>query len=192
MASLKAHLFSQFATEGFNLLIEDLQGKYKPKKGRRFNHNNITYEVGRPAFKEGVLEFEISSKIPQDELKSNKDMKSYFSDIKKIVNSEKKKPISIEMENIVWDSKKETEKERDYVKLLYQYKLNDLYNEEEVSKRYDAMVNRKSKEKLPEISGIFTNQGKLVLNLVRENVQKIANKHIDSLINANKKVKASL
>ncbi|GIS85259.1 MAG: hypothetical protein CM1200mP16_15590 [Nitrospina sp.] len=33
------------------------------------------------------------------------------------------------MENIVWDSKKETEKKRDYVKLLYKFSLDDLFDD---------------------------------------------------------------
>ena len=111
MSTLRGLLFSQYASEGLANLVVELQKKYKPKRGRRFNHGNITYEIGRPILKDNILEFEISSKIPQDELKSNKDMKTYFTQIKKILNSEKMKPVSIEMENIIWDSKKETEKE---------------------------------------------------------------------------------
>ena len=72
------------------------------------------------------MQFEISSKIPQDELKDHKDMKGYFAKIKKLASRFKNKPVSIEMENIVLDTKKNTEKERDYVKLLYSYPLNDL------------------------------------------------------------------
>ena len=140
MANLKGILFSQYAGEGLNHLIEELQNKYKPKKGRRFHHNNITYEISRPELNENCLEFEISSKIPQDELPTDKDMQNYFREIKKIVNSKKKKPLSIEMDNIIWDSKKETEKEREYVKLLYSYPLEDLYDDQEVVKRSQAFA----------------------------------------------------
>ena len=119
-------------------------------------------------------------------------MKSYFTQIRKILNSEKSKPFSIEMENIIWDSKKENEKERDYVKLLYQISLNDLYDEKEVMKRYEDINQEGSKENLPNIPGIHTQQGKLVLVLVRENMQSIGRDHVNSLLNANKKVKASI
>ena len=81
MASLKGIMFSQYAGEGLNLLVEELQSTYQPKKGRRFHHNNITYEVSRPVLQDNTLEFEISSKIPQDELKTEKEMQSYFQDI---------------------------------------------------------------------------------------------------------------
>ena len=192
MANLKGILFGQFASEGFNLLVKDMQGKYKPKKGRRFHHNNITYEIGRPILKEKNIEFEISSKIPEDELKSTKEMKSYFNSIKKVLNKEKYKPLSVEMENIIWDSKKDTEKERDYVKLIYQYSLNDLYDDDELVKRYEAFKKGEYSEEVPDIPGIFTLQGRLVLLMVRETMQKLGKENISTLINANKQVKSAL
>ena len=81
MSSLKGLLFTQYANDGLSALITELQKKYKPKKGRRFNHSNITYEIGRPMLKQDVVEFEISSKIPQDELKDNKGMQAYFESV---------------------------------------------------------------------------------------------------------------
>ncbi len=192
MANLKGILFSQFASEGFNLLVKEMQDKYKPKKGRRFHHNNITYEIGRPVLKDNNIEFEISSKIPEDELNGSKEMKSYFNSIKKVVNQEKCKPLSIEMENIIWDSKKDTEKERDYVKLIYQYSLNDLFDDDELVRRYEASKNGEYSEKAPDVPGIFTLQGKLVLMMVRETMQKLGKENISTLINANKQVKSTL
>lgn len=189
MGTLKGMLFNQFAGEGFNNLVEDLQQKYKPKKGRRFNHQNVTYEVGRPVLKDNTIEFEISCKIPQDEIKNPAAMKTYFSNIKKIINKGKRKPVSIEMENIVWDSKKDTEKERDYVKLLYQYPLDQLFDDKEVMKRYEQVTQGAYKEPLPDVPGIFTIPGKLTLAIVRETAKKICGEHIDSLINANKQVR---
>jgi hypothetical protein len=192
MANLKGILFNQSANEGFNLLVKEMQEKYKPKKGRRFHHNNITYEIGRPLLKENNIEFEISSKIPEDELNGNKEMKTYYNSIKKVLKEKKSKPVSMEMENIVWDSKKDTEKERDYVKLLYQYSLNDLVNDEELIKRYEAIKSDGYSEEVPDVPGIFTLQGKLVLLMVRENIQNLGKEHIATLINANKQVKTTL
>lgn len=188
MPSLKGILFNQVAGEGLNHLVEELQTKYKPKKGRRFNHANITYEISRPALKDEALEFEISSKIPQDELKSEKDMDTYFSEIKKVVEGEKKKPVSIEMENIVWESKKDSEKERDYVKLLYSYGMSELYDDKEVMDRYENIRSGKSDE-LPPASGALTMQGRVVLQMVRERLNESAKTHIQTLIEANKKVR---
>jgi hypothetical protein len=192
MANLKGILFSQYAGEGLNHLIEELQNKYKPKKGRRFHHNNITYEISRPELNENCLEFEISSKIPQDELPTDKDMQNYFREIKKIVNSKKKKPLSIEMDNIIWDSKKETEKEREYVKLLYSYPLEDLYDDQEVVKRSQALAEGSAKEPLPDIPGGFTASGKIALMMVKEKIQEYCGSHVVTLIEANKQVREKL
>jgi len=189
MASLKGILFNQYAGEGLSQLIEELQSKYKPKKGRRFNQNDITYEISRPVLQDNSLEFEISSKIPQDELSSEKEMEAYFQAIKKIINSEKKKPTSIERENIIWDSKKETEKEREYVKLHYSYPLEDLYDDQEILKRCKDMETGTTKEALPNIPGGFTTPGKIALLMVREKIQEFCREHVSVLIDANKKVR---
>ncbi|MFQ5444088.1 MAG: hypothetical protein ACE5EK_05670 [Nitrospinales bacterium] len=193
MTNLKGMLFQQYASEGLNKLVEELRTKYKPKKGRRFHHNNITYEIGRSTLKDDKsIEFEISSKIPEDEVKTPKDMKNYFSQIKKIVGKGPKSPVSIEMENIVWDSKKETEKERDYVKLLYQCELDELFDNDTIQKRYEALSGEGKKEEIPHAPEVYTTQGKLVLAMVRETIQRVGKEQVESLIEANKKVRASL
>ena len=189
MASLKGILFNQYAGEGLSQLIEELQKKYKPKKGRRFNQNDITYEISRPVLHDNGLEFEISSKIPQDELSTEKEMQAYFQAIKKIISAEKKKPISIERENIIWDSKKETEKEREYVKLHYSYPLEDLYDDQEILKRSKEFEEGSAKESLPDIPGGFTTPGKIALLMVREKIQEFCRDHVTVLIEANKKVR---
>jgi hypothetical protein len=84
MASMKGLLFSQHATEGLNKLVSEMQKTYTLKKGRRFNHSKITYEVSRPVLRDNMMEFEISSKIPEDEIKDSKQMQSYFQGIKKV------------------------------------------------------------------------------------------------------------
>jgi len=189
MASLKGLLFNQYAGEGLSQLIEELQSKYKPKKGRRFNQNDITYEISRPVLHDNSLEFEISSKIPQDELTSEKEMQTYYKAIKKIINAQKKKPTSIERENIIWDAKKETEKEREYVKLHYSYPLEDLYDDKEILKRSKDLEEGSAKEALPDIPGGFTTPGKIALLMVREKIQEFCRHHITILIEANKKVR---
>ena len=192
MPSLKGILFNQFAGEGLNLLVEELQASYKPKKGRRFHHNNITYEISRPEIKGKSMEFEISSKIPQDELESKKEMEKYFKDIQDIIKKGKHKPISIEMENILWDSKKDSEKERDYVKLLYSYPFEDLYDDKEIEKRYQSISQGGSKEKLPDVPGVYTVQGKLALAMVREKIQELGMANIQNFIAANQTVREKL
>ncbi len=192
MSTLKGILFIQVAGEAINSLIEELQKKYTVKKGRRFNHANVTYEINRPHLQGNSLEFEISSKVPQDEVKDEKEMKTYFEEIKKKMNAEKDKPVSIEIENIVWDSKKDSEKERDYVKLVYRYPLDDLFDNDQVQKEYEKIRSHPKEEDMPETTGAMTVAGGVVLKLVRENISTIVHGHINQLIEANKTIRAQL
>ena len=58
------------ASVTLNRLTKDLQKKFEPKKGDRFNVEGITYEIGPPKFVDAdkAIRFEISSKIPGEEL----------------------------------------------------------------------------------------------------------------------------
>ena len=191
MATLKGILFSKYVDKGLNSLLEELQKKYDAKKGRRFNYNNITYEVSRSSLVDENIQFEISSKIPQDELKDRKDMKGYFTEIKKLATKFNKKPIAVEMENIIIDTKKNTEKKRDYVKLLYSYPLDELYSEKEILKKTKGMNHQAQGEIIPsEASGALTQQGNLALQLVKESIQSLARQSIEALLDANNKIKA--
>ena len=192
MATLKELLFGKYAGEGLNSTVEEMQKKYSKKKGRRFNHDNITYEISRGGVVDENMQFEISSKIPQDELKGDKDMKSYFAEIKKLVTKFKNKPVTIEMENIVLDIKKNTEKERDYVKLLYSYPLNDLYSDKEISEKAEEMSQIKGNKSTVKAGGALTQQGNLALQLVQETTQSFARQNIEDLINANKLVRTKI
>ena len=192
MPTLKGLLFNQFAAEGLSALVEEMQSSYTSKKGRRFNHNNITYEISRPALKGNTIEFEISSKIPEDEIKTPKEMESYFDQMKKTISKGKNKPKSIERENIVWDFKKETEKKRDYVKLLYSYPLDDLFDNKVVAKRHEKVVSGQADPITPDSSSAFTTAGRVVLGVVRETIQQLGKDSLTELMEVNKKVKASL
>ena len=192
MPTLKGLLFNQYAAEGLSLLVEELQSEYTAKKGRRFNHKNVTYEISRPSLNQGAIEYEISSKIPEDEIKNPKEMQSYFQQIKNILSKEKLKPESIEMENIVWDSKKETEKKRDYVKLLYKLPLDDLFDDQLVAKRYESITQGQADPCVADSSSAFTAAGNVVLADVRDTIQNIGRESVNSLIEANRVVKAGL
>ena len=190
MASLKQILFRKYADKGLNVLVEEMKKKYEQKKGRRFNYENITYEVSRGGVVDENMQFEISSKIPQDELKGHKDMKGYFAEIKKLASSFKNKPISIEMENIVLGSKKNIEKERDYVKLLYSYPLNGLYSDKEISEKIKDMSQQTKGVKPTSARGdALTQQGNFALQLVQESTQSFARQNIEELISANKQAR---
>ena len=192
MPTLKGLLFNQFAAEGLSALVEEMQSSYTTKKGRRFNHNNITYEISRPALKGNTIEFEISSKIPEDEIKTPKAMESFFNQMEKTISKGKNKPKSIERENIVWDFKKETEKKRDYVKLLYSYPLDDLFDNKVVAKRHEKVVSGQADPITPDSSSAFTTAGRVVLGVVRETIQQLGKDSLTELMEVNKKVKASL
>ena len=192
MPTLKGLLFNQYAAEGLSLLVEELQSKYTTKKGRRFNHNNVTYEISRPSLNQGTIEYEISSKIPEDEIKNPKEMQAYFQQIKKILSKGKLKPESVEMENIVWDSKKETEKKRDYVKLLYKFPLDNLFDDQVVAKRHENIMAGQADPNIPHSSSAFTMAGNVVLADVRDTIQNNGRENLNNLIEANKEVKAGL
>ena len=189
MPTMKGLLFNQFAEEGLNLLVEEMQSKYTTKKGRRFNHNNVTYEVSRPSLNDGAIEYEISSKIPEDEIKGTKEMQAYFQQVKKILSKGNSKPESIEMENIVWDSKKNTEKKRDYVKLLYKLPLDDLFDDKVVAKRHENILAGNKEADIPNSASAFTMAGNLVLAEVRDTMHNIGRNNVSNLIDANKQVK---
>jgi hypothetical protein len=192
MPTLKGLLFSQYAAEGLSALVEEMQSSYTAKKGRRFNNDNITYEISRPSLKGNAIEFEISSKIPEDELKTPKEMQSYFDQMKKKLAKSKNRPESIERENIVWDSKKETEKKRDYVKLQYRFPLDDLFDDKLVVKREEKVMSGEVDPSMPDSSSAFTKTGNVVLGIVRETVQQRGKENLLELMEVNKKVKASL
>lgn len=192
MPTLKGLLFSQYAAEGLSALVEEMQSSYTAKKGRRFNNDNITYEISRPAVKGNAIEFEISSKIPEDELKTPKEMQSYFDQMKKKLAKSKNKPASIERENIVWDSKKETEKKRDYVKLQYRFPLDDLFDDKVVFKRQEKVMSGEVDSSMPDSSSAFTKAGNIVLGIVRETMQQRGKDNLLELMEVNKMVKASL
>jgi hypothetical protein len=191
MPTLKGLLFNQYATEGLSALVEEMQSTYSAKKGRRFNHDNVTYEISRPVLKDNTIEFEISSKIPEDEIKTPKEMQSYFAQIKKVLEKGKNKPVSIEMENIVWDSRKDTEKKRDYVKLQYQCPLDDLFDNDSVAKQHEKVMSGKD-DSIPDSPSAFTKAGSIVLASVRESMLQFGKDSLIKLMDANKQIKSSL
>lgn len=188
MSNLKQHLYKEFAQEGINQLIAEYKKKYKPKKEDRFNYNGITYEIGPVSIEEGI-EFEISSKIPQDELPAKLTLSSYFNAVKKIMTRKGKKPFSIDKENIIREISEDEKKERDYVKLRYVYKDEELYNSEEILQKSIEITKNPKEHQIPEIHGINTLAGKLVVLAVQEAIYKKAKENMDDLVNANEEVK---
>ncbi len=190
--NLKKIYFKQYAEYGLNDQLGVFQKKYKPKKGRRFNDKHITYEIGQPKVAENSIEFEISSKIPQDEIKTPEGMKKYFESLKKNLFNSPFKPVSVKRENIIWDADKDTEKSRDYVKVNYRVDFKDIYSESEVAKKAEEIGANPDKFNIPSIPSISTIRGRLVLFNIQENLNKLGNETISSFIEANEKVRKKL
>ena len=189
---LKNILFQEYAVVGLNEQLKTLQNRYKLKKGRRFNDKNITYEVGVPKIIEDNIEFEVSSKIPQDELSSRERMKQYFEAVKGLLLKSDYKPVSVKMENIIWDADKDTEKSRDYVKVNYRVVLQDLYSENEVAKQAEKLKKNPDKYNFPIVPGITSLQGRILLHAIKESIQKIGGETIRSFIEVNEKIRKKL
>ena len=119
-------------------------------------------------------------------------MQTYFDHVKKNLEKSKNKPMAIERENIIWDSKKETEKKRDYVKLQYRYPLDDLFDNKVVSKRHEKVMSGEKDPSMPASPSAFTKAGKVVLGVVRETMQQFGKESLTELMEVNKKVKASM
>ena len=96
------------------------------------------------------------------------------------------------MENIVWDSKKNTEKKRDYVKLLYKLALDDLFDDKVVAKRHESILAGNKEDDVPRSISAFTMAGNVVLADVRNTIQNIGRANLDNLIDANKQIKTAL
>jgi hypothetical protein len=137
------------------------------------------------------LEFEISSKIPQDELLDRNDFASYFSAIKEVIALDDKQPIATDMENIVHEVGGEEVKERDYVRLRYRYHFDDVCNNDVIAAELDNYQQDPTSRKLPEIANVNTLAGKLVLLLIADFFQNEATARMDRLIEANQRVRQS-
>ncbi len=196
MSSLQAQLFVQTASVALNRLAKDLQKAYEPKKGDRFNVKGITYEIGPPKFvgTDKAIRFEISSKIPGEELPGSCDHASYFKQIeKRNGTASDKKPVSADMENIVRETRDQERKERDYVKLTYQYAADELYDDAEILRRLEAFAKGEAKDEMPPgVPGVTTLAGRLILDRVQSALYEGARSNVESLIDANEKVRAAL
>ena len=189
MANFKQQFFLQFASIGLTELIADYRNRYEPKKGDRFNVEGITYEIGPAKITPEGIEFEVSSKIPQDELPSKADMLKYFEAVKVWMQRSGKVPLSIDMENIIREISEEETKERDYVKLRYCLAEHSLYDDTAVNAELKRLREHPEAVKLPDIPGVNTVAGRVVLNLLKRNVQHQARAIMDDLIKANEETR---
>jgi len=189
MANFKQQFFLQFASLGLTELIADYRNRYEPKKGDRFNVEGITYEIGPAKITQKGVEFEVSSKIPQDELPGKADMMKYFEAVRALMQRSGKVPLSIDMENIIREINEEETKERDYVKLRYCLPEQTLYNDVMLNAELKRLHEQPEAVVLPNIPGVNTVAGRMVLNLLKQNVQLQAKTIMDELIQANEETR---
>ncbi len=192
MVTLRDQLFEQFASEALVQLTDEYKGKYEPKKGDRFNIKGITYEIGPPKVQGRAIEFEISSKIPQDELPPRADTKKFFKSIEKVILSDKKKPVKVDMENIIRETREEERKERDYVKLTYRYEGQELYIEKDIMKEVDAFGQGTDAAEIPVVPGAHTVASRLILKAIRNSIYRGGRANVESLVKANEQVRGQL
>jgi hypothetical protein len=98
-------------------------------------------------------------------------------------------PLSIDMENIIREISEEETKERDYVKLRYCLAEHTLYNDAMVNAELKRLQEQPEVARLPDIPGVNTVAGRLVLNLLKYNVQRQAKAIMDELIQANEETR---
>lgn len=135
------------------------------------------------------VQFEISSKIPQEILHTKKLNEKYFKEVKKVMVSKDKNPTDVKMENIIHSTNISEVKERDYVKCTYVYKEKELYTEKDIEKTVKRV--QSGEISLPEIKGVTTLPGRAVLHMLRENIYKGAFNNITDLIKSNEAVMKS-
>ena len=176
---------------GLNETVAEYRRKYQAKKADRFNIKGITYEIGPAIVDNDGIEFEISSKIPQDELTKSMDLDTYFNEVKKLMGRKGKKPFAIDKENIIREMGGDEIKERDYVKLKYHYDESELFETKEIVKRSESM-DPKEASSLVEVPGVQTVAGRLVLVAIRDRLKEAARDNMERLIEANEQVRKKI
>jgi hypothetical protein len=189
MSNFRQQLFHEYASKGIGASVEAFQAKYQPKKESRFNVDGITYEIGPARLSGDSIEFEISSKIPQDELTDRSDFESYFAAIKEMLEHDTKQPEEIGMDNIVQDIGGEETKERDYVRLRYCYRFEEMYSNEAIAAEISRWQQNPAARPLPDIPNVNTIAGRVVMLCVEDFVRQEATTRMERLIDANQEVR---
>ena len=189
MANFRQQLFHQFASQGLAVSIEAFKAQYQQKKENRFNCDGITYEIGPARLNGDYITFEISSKIPQDELDDREDFASYFAAIQDFLKNDTKQPEAADMENIVQEVGGEEIKERDYVRLRYSYEFHEMYSDAAIKAEIARVQKDPSARPVPEISNVNTLAGRVVLLCVEDFMQQEATARMQRLIEANQEVR---
>ena len=189
MSNFRQQLFHQFASQGLATSIETFKTQHQPKKENRFNVDGITYEIGPARLDGDSITFEISSKIPQDELDDREDFASYFSAIQDFLKHDTKRPNAVDMENIIQEVGGEETKERDYVRLRYSYVFNEMYSDVAIAAEIARVQQDPTAHPVPDIANVNTLAGRVVLLCVEDFMQQEATARMQRLIEANQEVR---
>lgn len=192
MATFRQQLFHQFASQGLNASIEAFNAQFQPKKDNRFNVDGITYEISPARLHDTSITFEISSKIPQDELADREDFASYFTAIKDFLGNDAKQPEMMDMDNIVQDIGGEETKERDYVRLVYRYAFEEMYSDGAIAAEMQRLQEHPETRPVPDIPNVNTLTGRVVLLCVEDFMHQEATTRMQRLIEANNEVRQTI
>ncbi len=187
MGRLKEHLFIEYIEHGLGQVRKAFRDRYTEKKEGRFMIKGLTYEIGRCAIEDENIVFDISSKMPQEILEGRAKKERYFREVVKIVKASGLKPHNTLMDNVLRSTEDEKLKERDYIRLIYSFKEKDLCTSGDIDKRFKQIKSRG--EALPDVPGVTTIGGKILITLIEEAVAKNAKQAVNSLVTANKQVR---
>jgi len=190
MGDLKNQIFLQYINRAIDLARQEFIQKNVAKKESRFLIKGITYEISHCRFLDGKFVYEISSKIPQDLIQNKSGAEKYFHQVVKMMNGMEKKPSECKMENIVYNTTEMEHKERDYVKLQFRYGEDELYSLDEVDKRFKK--HQAKSIPIPDIPGITTPSGKLVIIIVEEKMARFIRQNVNDLVHCNEEVKKKI
>ncbi len=181
---LNRMLIDKYASKGRTSIINEFKDMYLSKKGDRFFVDGITYEIGQIFHEKGKMEFEISSKIPVDEI-TEKNKKKFFDMVKKKLEKQKHPPFYVGMDDIVKKIGEREIKKRDYIRLKYRAKSNDFYDDKVIIKKAEKIAREQDMEKVPPVTEVSSIPGKLVLAAVEEGFYLFVKEKVSEMVKSN-------
>ena len=175
-------LFEKHSRVALNKIVKEMQQDYSKKKGDRFNVEGITYEIGNLTVKEKIICFEVSSKIPEDNVPEDKH-DDYYKQVIKAIEKKGKVFDEAHMEGIV--KAKDSEQKRDYVKLIYRINADTIIDLDEVVKNVESgKVDVPAEEVAKHVSATSL-IGKYVIHYYEKNAHDLFKAEIQKMIDAN-------
>jgi hypothetical protein len=190
MGQLRDQVFLHCVNKSLERVRSEFRGRFTPKKDNRFLIKGLTYEMSPCRIDSNLFIFDLSSKIPESLLAAKSKKGKYFKKVVALLKKEDKKPMAAKMENIVRNTKEEELKERDYVSVTYQFKESELYLVSDVQKR--LKYHQSKNIPIPDVPGVATPSGKMVIILIEEGMAKSAKKVVQAMVKANDTVRQEI